>query len=463
MSPESAYPLAQAMLASTVAVAFIAILRKPLRYAFGARVAYWIWLLVPVSVFVILLPVAAKPGYEPRSILSPPVRSVVSGALQAMNQASASTDSATIVLSVWAGGVLVAIAILLSRHLALVRSLEVMTLQPDGTISATGCVDPVLLGVVRPRVVLPADFDSRYDDNERAMILTHERAHQGRWDAQVNAVAAVWLCISWFNPLMYWASALFRFDQELACDATVLAKPGATPRRYANALFKTHLAAGVVKRRSPLGCHWHSTHPLTERISMLKHPSPRAMRRHLGFCVALALVALGCYAVKSAQAEMPVPPSEGPLIALNIRWLFNDAVAPIMTGRVPEDVLLRSGGILHRGFKTPELGSNELECTVKSSNGTHPSRAPHTSGEFLISCKLFKEGRVFATPTLLTRDGETAILRSGTTPGIVTTLELNASSSAAQVAAARKTIESDARRPLKEGEKRFVLRKLPSQ
>jgi bla regulator protein BlaR1 len=463
MSPEADYTLAQAMLASTFAVVLIAILRKPLRYAFGARAAYGIWLLVPASAFIILLPIASKPFYTPRSFLSPPVRLAVSGALRAMNHAGVSTDSATMVLAAWAGGALIAVAFLLSRHLAFVRSLGVMTLQPDGSLRATDCVDPVLLGVVRPRVVLPTDFDSRYDENERVMILTHERAHLGRRDAQINAVAAVWLCCSWFNPLMYWAATLFRFDQELACDATVLAKPGASPRRYAKALFKTQLGADVAKRRSALGCHWHSTHPLKERISMLKRPLPRGLRRNIGFILTLAIVALGCYAVKSAQAEVPLPQSQGPLIALHVRWLVNDAVVPIMADRMSDDALLRSGGKLRKLFKTPELGSNEMECTVKSSNGSNPSSSPDESGEFLISCKVFKEGQVVMSPTVLTRDGETAILRSGTTPGDVTTLELNASSSAARITAAREAMKSEARMPLKEGAKRFILRTEPSE
>jgi hypothetical protein len=90
---------------------------------------------------------------------------------------------------------------------------------------------------------------------------------------------------------------------------------------------------------------------------------------------------------------------------------------------------------------------------VKSSGG----------GTFLISCKLFKEGQVVATPTVLVRDGETATLRSGTTPGIVTTLQFNASSFAARVAAVRKAMESDVRSSLNAGEKKFILRKVPSQ
>ena len=196
---------------------------------------------------------------------------------------------------------------------------------------------------------------------------------------------------------------------------------------------------------------------------MLKRPLPRGLRRNIGCILTLAVVVLGCYAVKSVQAQVPMPQLQGPLIALNVRWLVNDAAVPIMTGRVPDDVLLSSGGIVHKGFTTPELGSNEIECSVKPSNGTNPSSGPDASGEFLISCKLFKEGQVVAAPTVLTRDGETAIIRSGTTQGGMTTLELNASSSAARIAAAREAMDSTARVPLKDGEKKFILHKAPSE
>ena len=194
---------------------------------------------------------------------------------------------------------------------------------------------------------------------------------------------------------------------------------------------------------------------------MLKRPLPRGMRRGLGFALTLTVVVSGCYAVKTAQAETTLPQLEGSVIALDVRWLFNGVEVPIMKGRTPGLALVHNGGTLHLGFKTPEYGSNEFECTVKSQRADL-STGQDVSGLFVIACKLSSEGQVFATPTVLTRDGETATIETGTPAGIVSRLEFNASSSEARVAAARETARSDGPTP-REGETRFVLRKAPAQ
>jgi bla regulator protein blaR1 len=74
------------------------------------------------------------------------------------------------------------------------------------------------MGVWNARIVVPESFEEIYSPRERALVLAHERAHLERRDVAVNVFATVWLCLSWFNPLMYWALGRLRFDQELACD-----------------------------------------------------------------------------------------------------------------------------------------------------------------------------------------------------------------------------------------------------
>ena len=92
----------------------------------------------------------------------------------------------------------------------------------------------------------------------------------------VNAVPSpACLYLLWFNRLMYWAIGRLLFDQDLACDAIVLARTG-----NADVLLKTQLAyAG-----------WMSLaiyHPLKERIATLKRlwsrPVPLAMRQSHNF------------------------------------------------------------------------------------------------------------------------------------------------------------------------------------
>ena len=78
-----------------------------------------------------------------------------------------------------------------------------------------------------PDEPVPADFAARYSADEQDLIIAHERQHAARHDPAANALLALLQCAFWFNPLMHLAASRFRFDQELACDAAVMARHGA--------------------------------------------------------------------------------------------------------------------------------------------------------------------------------------------------------------------------------------------
>jgi TonB family protein len=159
-----------------------------------------------------------------------------------------------------------------------------------------------VMGVLRPRIVLPADFLQRYDAAERALIVRHERLHIVRGDLQCNAAAALLRCVYWFNPVLHMGLRCYRHDQELACDARVLADHPASRRRYGQAMLKTQLDASPL----PVGCHWH-THPIKERIAMLKHPAPRRWQKILSMLLLPVVLCGGGYAAWAKQ-----PASAGP-------------------------------------------------------------------------------------------------------------------------------------------------------
>jgi hypothetical protein len=163
------------------------------------------------------------------------------------------------------------------------------------------------VGAWHPRIVLPVDFESLYGHDDGALVLAHERAHRDRGDQLVNVIATFWLCLSWFNPLMYWALGRLRFDQEVSCDAVVLTARPTLRRRYANALLRAQIAAES-GWRAPVACSWQSSHPLTERITMLKHPLPTPTRRGSALVLTCALIVGANYAVwttlpRSANAQ----------------------------------------------------------------------------------------------------------------------------------------------------------------
>jgi TonB family protein len=103
--------------------------------------------------------------------------------------------------------------------------------------------------------------------------------------------------------MFHFAAAKMRHDQELACDADVLAAHPQQRRRYGDALLNTQLAL----QTAPLGCHFGFGHPLKERIVMLRQMNVSAARRNSG----IAMVALLCCGMAFAawaaqpQAEQP--------------------------------------------------------------------------------------------------------------------------------------------------------------
>lgn len=302
MSVSPMYALAELTIAASAAILAVAFMRRPMRRIAGAQVAYWLWLLVPASTLVAILPppsgsLAIATQTFPRSVFSAFPPTIFPG-----NASGVATGYTVMGLVVWASGSLLMLASMVRRQRIFIRSLGNLTAVQDGTHRSVSIGGPVLVGLWPPRIVLPTDFETLYSLEERTLILAHERAHRRRGDVPVNAIATTWLCLSWFNPLMYWAIARFRFDQELACDAVVLAGSGAGRRRYADALLKTQLAADSAWRM-PIGCHWQSSHPLKERIAMLKHPLPGFSRRLSGAVLTSALIISGSYAVWTAQPE----------------------------------------------------------------------------------------------------------------------------------------------------------------
>ena len=290
--------------AASVAILVVAAVRKPLRRIGGARVAYLSWLLVPTSQLAVLLPAPSQTLHGdaiPQLLLGALPRSVSS------NFGGASVDYAAIGLVVWASGSLLMLFYVVRRQRAFIQSLGPTTAMPDGTHRSSSVRTALLIGAWQPRIVLPVDFESLYDRDDGALVLAHERAHRDRGDQLVNLIATLWLCLAWFNPLMYWALGRLRFDQEVSCDAVVLTARPTLRRRYANALLRAQVAAES-GWRAPVVCSWQSSHPLTERITMLKHPLPTPTRRRFALVLTCVLIAAANYAVwtmlpRSANAQ----------------------------------------------------------------------------------------------------------------------------------------------------------------
>lgn len=129
-----------------------------------------------------------------------------------------------------------------------------------------GC-SPSVVGLFRPRLALPVDFERRFSPEERAAVLAHEDVHAQRRDNLWNLLATAFWVLNWFNPLAWWALRAFQRDQELACDAAALSRQGEAARgTYRDALLK----AFQISPSSALSRGWRSTHPLIERLAWVQ-------------------------------------------------------------------------------------------------------------------------------------------------------------------------------------------------
>jgi bla regulator protein blaR1 len=425
--------------ASSVAIVLVAVLRKPLQYAVGARAAYWQWLLVPASVLAVLLPAPVHSVRMMTESLPGPIGAAFSSAMISATAAGASTYVVT-GLAIWLLGASLMLTWMVRRQRAFVRSLGDMTPDLDGICRSGSIVSPLLVGAWRARVVVPTDFEARYSPEERILVLAHERAHLSRHDAAINIFATAWLCLAWFNPLMYWALGQLRFDQELACDALVVARSRTERRRYADALLKTQLA-NESAWRMPIGCHWQSTHPLKERVAMLKHSSPGRARRWSGMAFTVALTIAGSYTVWAVQPEMLVPVASAKVIAVNMKWWVNGAEVGRSSAR---DIRVVSGEEFVRKVSFGIGRSFETRCVASRSNADKESSiweqakasGQRVEGLILLECKLSNDDKVFATPGILVEDSKVATIEAANQDGTIHyKVEFNASTLPARTAA----------------------------
>jgi hypothetical protein len=89
-------------------------------------------------------------------------------------------------------------------------------------LESTAFGGPAIVGLWRPRLILPSGMAERLTAEELRFVLLHEYAHVRRHDLAVMWLMTAARVIHWFNPFAWLASRAMRIDTELACDETLL-------------------------------------------------------------------------------------------------------------------------------------------------------------------------------------------------------------------------------------------------
>lgn len=94
---------------------------------------------------------------------------------------------------------------------------------------------PIMLGTIRPVILLPISVCTQLTTEQVEAILVHELAHIRRHDYLVNIIQTLVETILFFNPFVWLTSSIIRREREHCCDDLVVSC-AADPLHYAQAL-----------------------------------------------------------------------------------------------------------------------------------------------------------------------------------------------------------------------------------
>jgi len=96
---------------------------------------------------------------------------------------------------------------------------------------------PVVVGILRPMVLLPTSLTTGLTPRQVEAILTHELAHIRRYDPLVNLLQRVIESVLFFHPAVWFISSRISAEREHCCDDLAVGA-GAERRTYAESLLR---------------------------------------------------------------------------------------------------------------------------------------------------------------------------------------------------------------------------------
>ena len=203
-------------------------------------------------------------------------------------------------LSIWAIGALFVAARVLRGGLWAFRTCAAARPVQAGVRVSPGIEAPVVVGVLRPIVLLPTESQAWSEERMRAVLL-HEFSHVRRRDGLALLIAQLACAVYWFQPLAWFARSRLRRECELAADEAVIAA-GLRPTSYAQHLLE--IARGLV----PAGGIAMAARPseLSRRIQVLvsrDHLPTPFTRTRAALLGAAALIVFACVSCLDAGAK----------------------------------------------------------------------------------------------------------------------------------------------------------------
>lgn len=110
---------------------------------------------------------------------------------------------------------------------------------------------PMVIGWIKPVILVPASVFLQMDIRQLETIITHELLHIKRFDYLVNFAQSLIEILFFYHPCIWWISTKIRQERECACDDAVLQTLENAQFTYANALANLEAFRLTAKQNKP--------------------------------------------------------------------------------------------------------------------------------------------------------------------------------------------------------------------
>lgn len=170
-------------------------------------------------------------------------------------------------------------------------------------------VMPTVIGLIRPRIVIPEYLAGELQEEELRAILLHEETHRRRRDPLRAAVHRLGQALFFFYPLIYPVLRELQATAEYACDESVV-HSGVPARAYSRALART-LELGLASPAFATAAVAGSS-LLRRRLKRLSTLNPGRYAMRLQYRILIVVAALVVAAATFYPAPMRADRAEKP-------------------------------------------------------------------------------------------------------------------------------------------------------
>lgn len=275
-------------------IALVLLLRGPVSRHFGPGMAYALWALPLLRLFLppLVLPSAPVPTVAGEVVVVSDAMAVAAAPIQSFAWAE------PLLIVLWLAGAAGFLVWRLLGYRAL-RAALLAEARPVGQVEDIRLIEtpaaptPLAFGLTDKVIALPPGFMGQPDRTARDLAIAHELEHHRGRDLAANMAVQPLLALHWFNPLAWLAWRALRGDQEAACDARVIAGHDHSLRAAYGALIADYARAPRVSMAASIACPVVGEASIIHRLRSMTMTEPTLARRNIGRLL-LAGAALAC-------------------------------------------------------------------------------------------------------------------------------------------------------------------------